>query len=301
MDSKSSKAEKKVWSCPEILARFLRMFDPLTIKKITQSGIVKEEIFERSLSSKIWAGILKRHSYMGGRMLQVEDDVLNLLTILRYIQPKEPQRLLLPLVNHICVRFPHGGGNWGVALNRPGNAGSRNVSLQGFLLLEEAESSFGTSSQSIEGIRVESLDDVHLFALCSRIKRQKNPVASIAIRVIEVRLGGGLQSAQALSILLQADEVDIGTLVVYQDIGEEGWRILARAIRPEVWRSKCIYVDRDGLAQAEREDIKRLIDAGRSFRIFKTLDDLQDRNMEASFFIGPVDNNWNQMEQYLIG
>ena len=86
----------------------------------------------------------------------------------------------------------------------------RRVSFQGFPLLEEAEGSFGTKIQRIEKIEVDVLDEPHLSALSSRIVRQENPVASIFIA--EIRLGGGLQSAQAFSILLQADRVYVVTL-----------------------------------------------------------------------------------------
>ena len=78
-------------------------------------------------------------------------------------------------------------------------------------------------------------------------------------------------------------------------IGEEGWRILAKAIRPGILG--CINVTRDGLAQGKREDIKHLFDAGCSFRIFKTLEDLQADNREDCF--GVEDDDWIQFEQVM--
>ena len=125
--------------------------------------------------------------------------------------------------------------------------------------------------------------------------RQENPVASISIR--EVRLGGGLQSAQAFSILLQADQVRVFRLEVSEAIGEEGWRILAKAIRPGILRG--INVTKDGLAQGKRDDIKHLFDAGCRFWIYKTLEDLPAGNLEASLTVFKVVNNWSQMERVL--
>ena len=165
----------------------------------------------------------------------------------------------------------------------------------GFLLLEEAESAFGTSIQSIEKIAVGILDEPHLFALSSRMMRQENPVASIEMG--KVRLGGGLQSAQAFSILLQADWVRVGMLVVSEAIGEEGWRILAKAIRPGILRD--MSVTRDGLAQGKRDDIKDLFDAVYRFRIFKTLEDLQALNWRTSLVFDQVDDNWSEFERVL--
>ena len=80
-------------------------------------------------------------------------------------------------------------------------------------------------------------------------------------------------------------------------IGEEGWRILAKAIRPGILRR--INVTRVELAQGKREDIKDLFDAGCLFQIFKTLEDLQEHNGEASLFVDQEDNNWSRMEQVL--
>ena len=89
----------------------------------------------------------------------------------------------------------------------------------------------------------------------------------------------------------------VGILEVSEAIGEEGWRILARAITPEILRQGRINVTRDGLAQSKREDIKHLFDAGCWFQIFKTLEDLQAGNWEASLVINKVADNWSRMER----
>ena len=80
-------------------------------------------------------------------------------------------------------------------------------------------------------------------------------------------------------------------------IGGEGWRILAMAIRPGILLG-VIDVTRDGLAQGKREDIKVLFDAGCLFRIFKTLEDLQEDNwQQASLFF--KDNEWTWFERVM--
>ena len=132
------------------------------------------------------------------------------------------------------------------------------------------------------------MDEPHLSALSGRMMRQENPAASIDIEL--VILGGGLQSAQAFSILLQADWVRVGILEVSEAIGEEGWRILAKAIHPGI-HLESIRVSREGLAQGKKEDIKQIWDSGCWFRIFKTLEDLQARNWQASLVFVEVDNN----------
>ena len=126
------------------------MVDPLSTKKLIESGVVEKKVLKRSLSSKIWAGLIKRSSYGGGGV-PVLDDVKDPVAILKFLKLEDPGSFLLPLLHHICERFPAEEQEV-VSLNRPGHEDPRRVSLQGFLLLEEAESSFGTSIQSIEKI-----------------------------------------------------------------------------------------------------------------------------------------------------
>ena len=294
--SEKMDAAAKVWCCSDIIERILTFLDPLSIKRLYQSGVVDKKALKKSLSSKIWAGLIKRSSYGGGGVL-VLDDVKDHVAILKFLKLEEPGSFLLPLLHHICKSFPAERLAHGVTLNHPSPTEPRKVSLLGFLLLEEAESSFGTSIQNIEKIEARFgtvLDEPHLSALSSRIMRQVNPVGSTSIN--RIKLGGGLQSAQAFSILLQADRVYVGRLLVSEAIEEEGWRILAKAIRPGSVRS--IWVTKDGLAQGKREPIKHLFDAGGMFRIFKTLEDLQAENWEASLVVSRFDN-WSRMERVL--
>ena len=185
-----------------------------------------------------------------------------------------------------------------MVLNRPGHSDLKRVTFEGFLLLKEAESSFGTSIQSIERIRAwytATLDEPHLSALSGRMMRQENPAASIDIEL--VILGGDLQSAQAFSILLQADWVRVGMLEVSEAIGEEGWRILAKAIHPGI-HLESIRVSREGLAQCKKEDIKHIWDSGCWFRIFKTLEDLHAGNWRQASLVGGQED-WSRMERVL--
>jgi len=290
--------EEKFWFSilpPELIETLLTMLDTLSIKMLIESGVVEQKVLKKSVSSEVWAGLIRRRTHGGGGVL-VLGEVKNLVAILKFLKPEDPGSFLLPILSHICKSFPAEMYE-AVSLNRPGHEDPRRVSLEGFLLLEEAESSFGTSIQSIQKIGVGVLDEPHLSALSSRVVRQENPVASIFIG--EVKLGGGLQSAQAFSILLQADRVDVRFLEVSEAIGEEGWRILAKAITPGILLG-VISVTRDGLAQGKREDFKVLFDAGCLFRIFKTLEDLQEDNwQQASLFVDQVDDNWSQVERVL--
>ena len=133
--SEKMDAAAKVLCCPDILENILTFLDPLSIKRLTQSGVVDKKILKKSLSSKIWAGLIKRSSYGGGGVL-VLDDVKDLVAILKFLKLEEPGSFLLPLLHHICKSFPAAGVfASAVTLNRPGHEDPRAVSLLGFLLL----------------------------------------------------------------------------------------------------------------------------------------------------------------------
>ena len=221
-----------------LLEKLLTMLDPLSIKRLTQSELVDKNVLKDSLSSKTWAGLIKRSSYWGEDAVEL-DDVKNLVAIVKFLALEDPSSFLLPLLHHICYIFP---AEEQAALLHPREEEAvilkcldhdpHKVTLWGFLLLEEVESSFRTTIQSVERITYciadESLDEPFLSALRSRVMRQESPAASI--KTYGIALGGGLKSAQAFSILMKASQVDVSELVVYEAIGEEGWKILAKAM-----------------------------------------------------------------------
>ena len=168
------------------------------------------------------------------------------------------------------------------------------MSFDGFLLLEEVESSFGTSIQKIEKIIKRTLDEPYLSALSSRIVRQETPAAHIECH--NVTFSEGLQSAQAFSILMQGNRVVWTELFVSEAIGAEGWRMVADAKHPR--GTKLIVVSRDGLAEGNREDFRGMLDAGYDFKIFKALGDLQANNRWGAYVSHSVDG-WGRLERVL--
>ena len=93
---------------------------------------------------------------------------------------------------------------------------------------------------------------------------------------------GGLKSAHAFSILMKAGQVDVAELVVYEAIGEEGWKILAKAMPTGTLPDIIVTWDALGRGIRRREDIKRLSNAGHDFQIYDTLEDLQANNWRES-------------------
>ena len=106
---------------------------------------------------------------------------------------------------------------------------------------------------------------------------------------------GGLKSAQAFSILMKAGQVDVAELVVYEAIGEEGWKILAKAMPTGPLPDIIVTWDALGRGIRRREDIKRLSDAGHDFQIYDTLEDLQTNNWRKSVSA----DNWGELEHVI--
>ena len=121
---------------PELIEKLLTMLDPLSTKKLIESGVVEKKVLKTSLSSEVWAGLIKRSSYGGGGV-PVLDDVKDLVAILEFLKPEEPGSFLLPLLHHICEKFPAERFADRVVPNCPGHTDPCKVSLLGFLLLEE--------------------------------------------------------------------------------------------------------------------------------------------------------------------
>ena len=86
--SEKMDAVVKFWGCADYLENLLTMLNPLSIKRLTESGLVDKKVLKKSLSSKIWAGLIKRSSYGGGGVL-VLDDVKDLVAILKFIKLEE--------------------------------------------------------------------------------------------------------------------------------------------------------------------------------------------------------------------
>ena len=192
-------ATVKVFNCSELLATLLKMLEPLSITRLAQSGLVHKEVFERSLSANIWEIMIKRKPDVGGDVLLL-DDVKNLVAILKFSQTKDHMAFLLPLLIRICETYEVA---WNfVEINIAGEAYPRRVSRDGFILLEEAEGSFGTNIHKIDKLELASVGDTDLGKLRRKIMQQLHPVASINFR--EVILGGGLQSLQDFIFILQS-------------------------------------------------------------------------------------------------
>ena len=224
-----SKAELVFWKMPELTERIVLLLDPLALLRLVQAGVLSRDVLKKSVSTQAWNKLIKRGSYGEDGLQRM--DVKILVEVLKEI--KEPGALLLPLLEAICEKFPSLKVERAKVLIRcPNHAEPHSVSSHGFLLLEDVEAAFGTAEQMIESLSSATFGEPMLSAAGSRMSRQQEPMTSISIFgkiCLESK-----KSAQALDTLLKASQVKIGphiNVFVEGAIGEEGWRVLSRAMQ----------------------------------------------------------------------
>ena len=153
-----------------------------------------------------------------------------------------------------------------VSCSTPGHD-SHSVSLCGFVLLEEAEGTFGSAEQRVVRIVNHDLKDPFLTALSSRLVRQEEEMhLSLEVRQVECR---NVSHARALFTLLKKCQIlaqNGGSVQVrvLGSIGAEGWFQLAEAFKlvrlPTPLPTIVLRTLQPVLQEARREDLRTIWD-----------------------------------------
>ena len=253
-------AKSKFWKTPELVEKLVSLLDPVSTLGLVQSEVLDKKILQKSLSLSAWNQIIRRSSSYGGgphrEGLLEKEDVKDAVKILKLMKLEDPSMYLLPLLDVICQFLP----GKVVEVICPCHSNPHSISSDAFLLLEEVESAFGTSEQSIKSIPAGNLYGPLLAAVVSRMSRQKEEVVSVHVHTIFIKSKG---DAHAFATLLQAQAASTRILQVIGSIGEDGWRVLARALqlKPNMVVEVCVSTSRQGFAEAGKENIKEIWDA----------------------------------------
>ena len=62
MDVEKAEAEMKFWEIPELVEKLVALLDPLSTTCLAQSGVVKTDIFQKSMSSEVWKHFIRQSS-----------------------------------------------------------------------------------------------------------------------------------------------------------------------------------------------------------------------------------------------
>ena len=271
MDFEQLDADEKFWKTPELVERLVSMLGPLSTLCLVQSGLVDKEILQKGLSLKAWSKLIGSSSYGGEGLLQKED-VRDLVRILHFLELEEPGRFLLPLLDLICKSRP---SHRKVDMICPSHPDPHSITEEAFLLLEEVEGSFGTAEQSVDSITMYSLKEPLLSALSSRVVRQREMLTSVDCFYVFC-WNGVNSSIEAFTTLLQAKKAYVEILDIGGAIGRDGVHALARSLKekPNVTLPLLgrIYILKQDLSEARREDIKDIWDVTGVIGVFNTED-----------------------------
>ena len=288
-----SEAEQKFWSIPEVVEALVSFLVPESTLHLAQSKVVDKRTLQKSVSSKVWNKLIRRRSSFY--------DLDYLIKISQLLELKEPSTFLLPLLDGICdmpwmdVFFTH------VDIICPCHPEPHVIPPHAFLWLEEVEGAFGTAEQSIKSISVDKMREPLVSAISSRMSRQKETVASIEANWIFVENKSG---AQALTTLLQAQEISVRNLGVSGVLGKKGWHMLAAAVS-EIG-PVIILITRQALAGARRYHIEEIWDAipwVGGIHVYKTLpDEYDDDSIMDGLFVAKFDGHdykaaWKRLKQ----
>ena len=174
------------------------------------------------------------------------------------------------------------------------------VSFPGFLLLEkEVEGLLGSTVQSIGRVSCwYNLREPFLSALSNRISRQQSLVSMVSVgRYLEITSEGDVL---AFRTLLQAEQVTMMNLKIVGEIGEEGWKMVATAMktRPPGVVSYTVWTSKEVLDEGRKEDIKDIWEAVRlSFSISESRFNMGD--FFWSVRVEKPKDDWKKLERIL--
>ena len=205
-------AQEKFLSTPELVSYLLPFLNLKSILSLAEAHDFTRAILQKSFN---WDKLVRRycpshHQYDHFDMQSDPDaeekigHVKGLVAILKLMA--KPKVLLPNLLDVICERFSHredsiaAPSNYPVSLTCPCHPDGHNVSLLGFVLLEEAEGAFGTALQELVSTS-RGGNGLPLSALASRLNRQAT-VARINFEGVNIF---DIKDVRGLVSLLQAD------------------------------------------------------------------------------------------------
>ena len=175
------------------------------------------------------------------------------------------------------------------------------VSFPGFLILEkEVEGLLGSTMQSTERVSCKyNLHEPFLSALGNRISRQQSLVSMVSIgRDLEIN---SKRDVLAFKTLLQAEEVTMVNLKIEGEIGEEGWKMVATAMKTRPGVVSCtVWTSKEVLEDGRKEDIKDIWEAvRRSFFISESRFNMGEDDFFWSVRVEKPKDDWKKLERIL--
>ena len=248
-------AEQKFWQTPELIEGLLLYLNPESTLRL---AIAHERTRNILQGSRVWNNLIKRSS-----PLHLRDEFFSIGHFVEILKLMEDSKAnMQDLLDAICEANPSDGGD-SVQMGCRRHPNSHLISMGGFLLLEKVEAALGTTEQTIESISVGYffLDGSLLSALASRLSRQQQKPTSVHVEGIV--LSSEPREAEGFKVLMQSCPpmtIQLSNVDV-EDLGPEGWGLLAEALQSHPGLLETVFIQKDALEDGSKEDLRVLWEA----------------------------------------
>ena len=272
-----SEAMKKFWKIPELVEKLFPFLDASSILNLARVHPPTHRILQGGFN---WIQFLRRSC--PSPAIDYENRPANLFTDCAWaieaaelkkqeIRPivqllkmmKNPRPYLLDLLDLICHRFHGLGDRFGAAIEMtcPQHR-SHTVDAVGFLLLEEVESSLGSTELKLEFLQISQMVEALTVAFGARVLRQEGEGVKTTIRAYNFFCTEQIQAEFLLTLAQRCKSLELVNVHVFGKIGAQGWSVLAEAISLLSEHLFGISVaSRQVLLEANTEDLRTIWEA----------------------------------------
>ena len=268
-DEVNDEAVWKFWKTRELIEKLLLYLDPISTRCLAEAHDLTQKTLLRGL---VWSKLLRRafpHSWDPywdeGKLEEETPKARALAEILK--MSATPKSLQLELLHVICQRSPPGFSAPHVRVRCPCNQ-NHEVAPLGFILLEEVESTLGSTEQIMVDVKEDSYEKgllVLLVALGNRASRQQG--REFYAHIDHIRINN-METAEAfLSLTEHCELMRFRYLFIKGELGTEGWAVLRQAFefpnrRDPQWAGMFFVITTSKtMTGGRREDLKAIWDA----------------------------------------
>jgi len=296
--------EEKFFFNPDLMAKFLAYLDSYTLLQLCRSKIsCALNILQNRHNPSVWNKMINRSipeipfvvaiAEINLRFEEARTQMLPLISLVKIMQAKENFDANLAtwtILEALCEKSSDGDAEGSIQLVSPGHK-SYSVTSLAFMLLEEVETSLGSTFQEIESIDLRYVDSNVLPALASRVTRQRGMVTHMKIQDVFCST-----KKDADDFLIFSNKTETGRLafvnvnLLNTADAEEVFASLARAATSLKVKLVQIYGRevREQFLQAKRADLRTIFESGRLIKVEE----------EAGF---AVMEEWEAFERYIEG
>ena len=286
------------WAMPELVRFLLPYLDLESTASLAHSKVMDISVLQGTID---WDKLIRRKQALDG-LVGLAEAVETLVGILKLMEERTTS--LLDLLDLICEKSyapPMMERRTEVQIVCPRHPESRVIQFHHFQLLEEIESAFGSTLQSVEFVKDESGTDPFqsdkLASLSSRLSRQQQKMNAFHGCMIDIQ---NKESAEDFRRIMQnCEEFKVSHSLGIDKIGQEGWEAVAEGLRLHpgvVWELQTSKKDMDG---GNRDDLRKIYDSLDTTGTWSIIDGNMKRQMDEYIDKRDGEAAWTRLVQIL--